>query len=174
MGHNIEPDPSIEEAISRASEKDPGLEGVEPEGSPGVDASTNGDPDPSGGDVIAAVEMLNTLVVGLMAKYKGMEANDEVKKLTRFTDEERDMLEPYAPYAAPYMRDAAAYSGLVMAVFFGGLSGWIVLQHWWALEAIYKNQRGPIGRQPGGITPPVAAVDEEWRAGDPTNPSRPS
>jgi hypothetical protein len=173
MGHNLEPDPTIEEAISRASEKEPGLEGVEPDGSPGVDASTNGKPIPSSKAVIATVEAANLTTIGLMAKYKGL-GGDEVKQLCRFTEEERDMLEPFAPAAAPYLKEAAEYSEVVMAFAFAGLSGFIILQHWWALETIYKNQRGPVGREPGEIAPPVDVAEQAWKAGEPTNPSRPS
>ena len=121
MGPDI--DATVEDAIGRAagdpaageipgSEGDPDTRGIPQNGEAAA---------PTGEDAIAFAEMVNIGVVIGTAKIRRMDVTREVMELTRFTEDEKEQLRPYAPYAAPYLHQISKHSEAFMALVFCGI-----------------------------------------------------
>jgi len=119
-----EADAAVEEAIGRAAEDVPSPASTEeagPDGSPGPGPSPGAEP--TGEDAIAAVEMGYMAIVVAITKLRRMELVPEIVELSRLTEKEKEMMRPYAPYAAPYLHKLAMHSEKFMAIMFLGIAG---------------------------------------------------
>lgn len=120
MGPDI--DSTVEDAIGRAAGDPAAEENPASEGGPeGGGIPKNGEAAPTGEDAIAFAEMVNIGVVIGTAKIRRMDVTREVMELTRFTEDEKEQLRPYAPYAAPYLHQISKHSEAFMALVFCGI-----------------------------------------------------
>ena len=160
MGSDLEQ--TVEEAIGNAdptAEEIPGSEGG-PES--GDSSSNNGDPEPTGDDAIAFMEMINVGVVVGTAKIRRMEVDARVMELTRFSEAEKAQLRPYAPYAAPYLHQIAKHSQAFMAAIFVGIGGLSIFHRMKTLAGIQMSQQmRPIEKPAAGKPEPEPG---EWVA----------
>ena len=138
MGSDLEQ--TVEEAIGNAdptAEEIPGSEGGPESG----DSSPNGDPEPTGEDAIAFMEMINVGVVVGTAKIRHIELDAKVMELTRFTESEKQQLRPYAPYAAPYLHQISKHSEAFMAIVFCGIGALSIFGRMKTLAGIQMSQQ---------------------------------
>jgi len=167
MGHHL-----TEEAVEAVIERQgdiPEVGDTSSEGSP-EEPTPQPTPEPSGEDAIAFIEMVNVGVVVGVSKLRRMDLSKEVMELTRFTEQDKEQLRPYAPYAAPYLHKMAEHSEKFMALVFCGIGVLTIGARMKTLAEIQQKQIQTKDEEtimnPNNWKP--AEEETPWKAGEPT------
>jgi hypothetical protein len=149
------PESSGPDAARAAAEEGPGAG----EGSGPSSSSAPPPPLPSGGGAILALEMALALTIQQAAKRAGVPFRD-VAVLAKLTRDERELLEPFAPYAARYLGAAGELSPVAGLIAFGLVGVLIVSGRMADVRAIAPERPRPA-RPTAARTSPASNVSRE-------------
>lgn len=168
MGHNLTEE-AVEEVIGRTAGDVPEPGETSSEGSP-EEPTPQATPEPTGEDAIAFIEMVNVGVVVGVSKLRRIDLSKEVMELTRFTEQDKEQLRPYAPYAAPYLHKMAEHSEKFMALVFCGIGVMTIGSRMKTLAEIQQKQIQTKDEEkvmnPNNWKP--AEEETPWKAGEST------
>ena len=141
MGHNLEAETATEDVVEEAIDKASGE--IPEENAETTDEGVEA-PEPTGEDAIAVAEMATLAVVRGICAIKKIRVTEQVTRLCRLSESEKDEMRPYAPFAAPYLRYMASKSDMVMAVIFAGIFGSKITSRLRTLNGVQMSQEAEV------------------------------